>query len=146
MILLNKRCFMKKVRIFINLALIFIIAAAIVSFATTINWCSNEWYLYSIDRLNNTTYAEISLRNAVVYTIIDTFSLITAILGAAMLVILNPDFFRISRLKNFYGELAERRAENKTARAERKAAKNAEQKQARIAELEKELNELKKDE
>ena len=137
---------MKKVRIFINLALIFIIAAAIVSFATTISWCSNEWYLYSIDRLNNPTYAEISLRNAVVYTIVDTFSLITAILGAAMLVILNPDFFRISRLKNFYGELAERRAENKTARAERKAAKNAEQKQARIAELEQELEQLKKDE
>ena len=34
----------------------------------------------------------------------------------------------------------------KQARAERKAAKTAEQKQARIAELEKELNELKKDE
>lgn len=131
---------MKKIKIFINCSLLLITIMAILTFALTLDWCIGQWEHY------NLYFESFYYEAAVVYTIIDIFSLITAILGAVMLVILNPDFFRISRLKTFYSELAERRAENKTAKAERKAAKTAEQKQARIEELEKQLNELKKDE
>lgn len=137
---------MKKVKVFINCALVLIVIMAIVAFSLTIRWCRDEWYYYSIDRLNNPSYAEISLRNAIVYTIVDTFSLISAIFGVAMIVLFNPSVFHISKIKEIYRDIENQRNENKVKRAERKAAKSAEQKQARIAELEKQLNELKKDE
>lgn len=137
---------MKKVKVFINCALVLIVIMAIVSFSLTIKWCHDEWYYYSIDRLNNPSYAEISLRNAVVYTIVDTFSLITAIFGVAMIVLLNPSVFHISKVKEVYRDIENQRNENKVKRADEKAAMAEAKKQAQIEELERKLNELKKDE
>lgn len=72
---------MKKDRIIVNCFIIFAIIFAVIVFLMTIIWCVEAWEYYVIDLARESDIVHISLRNALVYTFIDLFSL----LGVALL-------------------------------------------------------------
>ena len=131
---------MKMIKIFINCSLFLIAAMAIITFALTIDWCIGQWESY------NLYFESFYYESAVVYTVIEVFCCIAVILCGTLIVLLNPSVFHISKVKEVYRDIENQRNENKVKRADEKAAMAEAKKQAQIEELERKLNELKKDE
>lgn len=136
---------MKRQRIFVDIILVIIFLSGIICASCLIPACNSNWenYNYSLDFLPATDEEMIVIFNfAVATTAAIVCGYMSAFLAAILIVFVNLKSNIFSNLKVISNA---EWLEYKQARAERKLAKNNAQKQARIEELQRELDELKKE-
>lgn len=130
---------MKKIKTIFTIFLLIITAYTIALSVLFITWQISTIRFYASNP--DPDMFEYGISVIIRYSLFAFFSVISTIFSIIMLVYLNPRLFR----RSTYTNLSEEWAKNKADREARKAEKAKADKQKRIEELERELDEMRKE-
>lgn len=142
---------MKKYKILINVFLLLIFLMSIYCIVISAEYCNLYWERYILEKefkiankIEDNFAVNLYLSNSLKFTFLTVFPAITCILSIVIMVVLNLKIIK-AHGSVFFEPATQKLEAKKQARNEAKALKAEESKQAKIAELQAQLEELKKD-